>query len=559
MDTKRIITYLRSSLDFARAWSESDGRMRDPFETEYGENFSPACFAVIAAALFRLEGRAEDREWMLRWGRRSAGIMREAPGLRDYMLGYLAMIFPLLGADPALEELREDWLAASHPPEEPSPWVHIIALQVNGDLLCPRGPESLARAEVLVSQMEALWTEAGFPEDQASRDDGSIPHAYLTVACLAILRLARPEGATADLVARIQRLIIRACDWFERINGPAFTAAQANRSYNQLWVYPLYALVAWLQRGPEAGAVVARCLDTVERATDRLRRPNFLPNALSAYAAAGNEHYNRVNNDVGAGGVGWALLAVLQAAGEPALAQTPPPAVGTFVDAAAGYAAVHGPDSGVLLVTKAHRWGYHLPLQPAWLTVGGDEGPFIGAKRSGVNNPYGQLVAAPDRVPPLLEPYAGLLLMAQDRTFQVMQEPVEQRTEDTWACALRPLGQAATDAVPRLAVTVAAKSQTVTLTYALEGEITGEAWLTVPVRLWDGRQELRYRLAGGEATLEWSGRTFTLSARTLDGAALPGAWRLRRERSIQTGFGVTGNFALALGAARKIKIQLQAQ
>lgn len=563
-ETATIIEQLLRALQFARALSEPDGRMRDPFETEYGENFAPACFSVIAAALYRLHGRPEDRAWALRWGHRSAAIMRESPHLREYMLGYTAMIFGLLEPDEELEALRRDCEAASQPTEDLSPWGHILALQLNGDLLCPRGPDSEVRAEAMVGKLEELWTPAGFPEDRHEGDDGSIPHAYLTVASLAIFLIARPSaGAATTLQPRIETLIARACDWFERANGPALTAVQANRSYNQLWVYPLYALVAYIQRGEQAAATVERCLAIVNRATDNMRRPNFLPTTLSAYAAGGNELYNRVNNDVGAGGVGWALLAVLQAAGFRGLAQASAPVLDpAFVDAVAGYACFHGAAAGVLLPTKRHRWRYHYPLQPAWQVVGGAESPFVGAKRAGVNHPYAALMAEPAKLNPLLEPYYGIMTVAKDGTHHVMQEPVEARAGNQFSAALRPEGSAPTAPTARVSVAVEVDGGVVTLTYRLAGEVAGEVWLSVPVLLWDGTHELRYRIESARVVLDWQSRAYALTATVPDGDdranPLPGSWLLRRERFLQTGFGVTGNFVFALGSARAISVRLEA-
>ena len=173
---------LQRTLAFGRKYSDPDGRMRDPYETEYGENFAPACFSVVAAALHRLHGRPEDLEWVGRWSRRSAAIMRESPYLREYMLGYTAMIFGLLQPSPELEAMRAEFVAASLPEEPLSPLAHILALQLVGDVLCPRGPASGHRAEKIVAELERLWTPAGFAEDRREGDDGSIPHAWVSGA-----------------------------------------------------------------------------------------------------------------------------------------------------------------------------------------------------------------------------------------------------------------------------------------------------------------------------------------------------------------------------------------
>lgn len=564
-----VTDLLQNSLRFARGLSDPDGRMRDPYETEYGENFAPACFSVVAAALHRLHGRPEDLDWVGRWSRRSATIMRESPYLREYMLGYTAMIFGLLKPGPELEQIRQDFIAASQPAEPLSPLAHILALQLVGDVLCPRGPASAPRAETIVSELERLWTPAGFAEDRKEGDDGSIPHAYLTVATLCIFLVARPATETARrLQPRIEALIARACDWFYRANGNAMIAVQANRSYNQLWVYPLFALLAYAHRGPRAAVAVEQSLAIVNCATGRRERANFLPTELSPYASAGNEPYNRVNNDVGAGGVGWALLAILQAEGFAGLAGRESALAPVLVDAKAGYAFFHDSASGVALPLHQHRWRYHYPLQPAWVVVGGAGVPFVGAKRSGVNNPYANLLKDPARVSPLLEPYFGVMA-GKDGTFHVMQEPVEARPDNVFCATLRPEGSSleTVSAPARVSVQVMVEANALALTYRILGEAPGELWLSVPILLWDGAHELQYRIEGPAVALGWAGRNYTLRAGALDGdpgnqagrGVLAGSWTLRRERFLHTGFGVTGNFVIALGSIRTVRVRLESQ
>jgi len=558
MTTQPLTDQLQQALRFARELSDETGRMRDPYETEYGENFAPACFSVVAAARFRLLRQPEDLEWAWRWGRRSAAIMRESPYLREYMLGYAAIVLGLLEPSPQREALRQELCAASLPEEPLSTLGHILALQLVGDLLCPRGPASGSRAETIVAELEQWWTPAGFPEDRREGDDGSIPHAYLTVATLAIFLVVRPANEAAQrLQPRIVALIARACDWFHRANGPAMCAAQANRSYNQLWTYPLHALVAFVHRGARAGADVARCLERVQRASNRRRRGNFLPTAMSPFASAGNEPYNRVNNDVGAGGVGWALLAILQAADFPGLAGAATDLPASFDDAPAGYAFFHGAATGVVLPTRQHRWRYHLPLQPAWLVVGGSEVPFVGAKRAGVNHPYAAHCSDLSRLSPWLEPYFGVMAAGPEGVAHVMQEPVTKGGDHEWTGALAPEGKAAASAA-RVTVKVATGRDSVVLTYHLQGELPGEAWLGVPILLWDGEHELEYVIKGAAAELAWAGRGYALSAATVapGPGPLPGSWLLRRERFLHTGFGVTGNLAIALGTARAVQVTL---
>jgi hypothetical protein len=560
-----VTDLLQRSLQFARGLSEPDGRMRDPYETEYGENYSPACFSVVAAAAWRLHKRPEDREWAFRWGHRAAAIMRESPYLREYMLGYTALVFTLLDPSPELERLRQDFVASSQPEEALSPLGHILALQLVGDVLCPRNSASSERAEQILTLLEELWTPAGFPEDRKERDDGSIPHAYLTVSCLIIFLLAKPASESArKLQPRIEALIRRACDWFYQANGPAIFAVQANRSYNQLWTYPLYALLAYVHRGAQAAPVIEQCLAVVTRTTGNLARPNFLPTALSPYASAGNEPYNRVNNDIGAGGVGWALLAVLQAGGFKGLAPQSPAPKPVFVDADAGYAFFHSEKNGTALVLRQHKWHYHLPLQPTWLVLDGATVPFVGAKRAGVNHPLTALISEPARINPWLEPYFGVLAATKAGIYHRMAEPVNSLPENVFQAALQPAG-AATALAALVSVQVVPEADGIVFTYRLSGEPIEEMWLSIPTLLWDGAHELGYRIKGATVELEWAGHKYALTAKALADAAggnpgsagLMQSWLLRRERFNHTGFGVTGNFALALGQVRAVRVKIR--
>ena len=107
---------------------------------------------------------------------------------------------------------------------------------------------------------------------------------------------------------------------------------------------------------------------------------------------------------------------------------------------------------------------------------------------------------------------------------------------------------------------VQADAGAVSLTYRIEGETPGGLWLSIPVLLWDGTAELHYRIAGARVELDWQSRAYVLTATAPDGdgqkKAPSGAWLLRRERFLHTGFGVTGNFAFALGSVRAVRVQL---
>jgi hypothetical protein len=148
-----------------------------------------------------------------------------------------------------------------------------------------------------------------------------------------------------------------------------------------------------------------------------------------------------------------------------------------------------------------------------------------------------------------------------------MDEPVSSLPDYIFQATLRPAGAAATVKAAQVSVQVATEADGIAFTYRLSGEIPEEPWLSVPVLLWDGACELGYRIKGATVEMEWAGRKYALTAEALADAAavnpaaagLTQAWLLRRERFNHTGFGVTGNFALALGPVRAVRVKVRQQ
>ncbi|MBK8858533.1 MAG: hypothetical protein IPN11_12910 [Opitutaceae bacterium] len=138
--------------------------------------------------------------------------------------------------------------------------------------------------------------------------------------------------------------------------------------------------------------------------------------------------------------------------------------------------------------------------------------------------------------------------------------------DNVFQAALRPAGAPAANAA-QVTVQVAPAADGIVFTYRLSGEIPEEPWLSVPVLLWDGARELGYRIKGATVELEWAGHKYALTAEALAEAAggnpaagnLTQTWLLRRERFNQTGFGLTGNFALALGSVRAVRVKVVKQ
>ena len=202
-----------------------------------------------------------------------------------------------------------------------------------------------------------------------------------------------------------------------------------------MYVYPMVALLSYIGEGGKAGDRVLALLEFCQSFNPENDVFSHTPNHLSPFALAGLEWtYNRLNTDLGAGLVAWALLALLIEKEWPGFDTVAAAPVQDVVDPEAGYAILHGEKSRVAFALCNHDWGYHLPLQPVSLKLGNTPmiEPVADAKRDGVKHAFYEQVSEPHRADPLLEPYFGILVQETDGAFRIMEGSAEVVAADEY-------------------------------------------------------------------------------------------------------------------------------
>ena len=541
--------WLEKMFESAVEWSNNNGEMHDPYESIYAENFSPACWSVVAAVLYSLTHKPEHLDWCEKWITRAAELMEANPPMRDYILGYAAMIFPVLRkycAPDVLEKYRilcADTYKAEFPVSSD---MHITALQLVGDIYCPRNRKnqvSVRQAEIL-TRLENRVNELGFLTDD--RDNGnSIPHMLLTGCILSIFIV--DEDLECGLKERIIGIVKRNSYWFGRMCGQNHLPVQANRSYNQMYVYSIAALFAFLEYGI-AGKERINSILKFQKAFMNTKGgiAAITPNYFSPYCLAGAEaNYNRVVNDAGAGAVAWALLLLLaENKWNGFNTENDVPEEKRWCDAASGYAVFKENKFRVFFALRTHKWQYHLPLQPISLGFPSQlPAPFCGAKRSGVNNPYLKSIPDSSRLDPLLEPYFGLYSRTPEGKFHNLEGQAAELPDGTWKLENKNI---------KLNFTVKTENGGLILTYRYSMDKTDKAFFAVPVLLWDGRNELEYKIERNIVRMIWNTRKYFMEL-----SNSVGNWNLAIERHAVTGYGITGNFVIPIASDGKIELALK--
>ncbi|MDD5596337.1 MAG: hypothetical protein PHV82_00245 [Victivallaceae bacterium] len=539
-DLTFISEWLDRAFKLALTWSDDNGRMCDRYETVYSENFAPACWSVVAAGLYVLTDERKYLEWTMKWVRRSSQLMKENPGLRDYTLGYASMIFPVLrekSGGKALKEIQEDY-ASSYTGERPvSGDMHIAALQLIGDLYCSphREDAALERSKKILATIERRINELGFLTDDNAHGN-SIPHMLLTCSILSVILL----DDDSQIKDRALSVIEKVNKWLRRFNGNNYLPVQANRSYNQMYTYPLTALLNFIENGHDSIDRVRFLWEFQTRFVDEKGILRITPNYLSSYAGAGVEtNYNRLDNDLGAGAVGWIILLLLASKNRQDKKHEIKKENGITADNDAGFAVFHKDNQRVFFALRNHKWQYHLPLQPISICFSQHLNPFCGAKRSGTNNPYTKLIADLSKVNPLLEPYWGIFGKTADNGYVIMNG-------EATAC---PDGGYRLDGCGiEMEFRVKAENGSLFLHYRYTVTGAESAFYAVPILLWDGKNELHYDIAGNSAKLRWLGREYNLSVST------PDIWALSMERSYSTGYGLNGHFIIPVNRQGELTI-----
>jgi len=553
-----ITECLKSGFELGVSWTDKDGVLNDPYESDRPENFSPACWGVVGATLYQLTGDSTYLEWTERWITRTTEILegaKNSPGFREYVLGYGVMIFPILTGVVKQEKL-DTWkesFAASYTEDAGISDCHVSATSLLCDLYFDLNREEKAsvRAGEIISAFQDRLTSKGFLRD----DDGnghSIPHAYLTASFLSAAFL-RPKTenigersggilhdlvswSTGDVRTQIEGLLKDICIWFKRANGAFHLPVLANRSIYQMYAYPMVALLAYVGDGEEARGRIRTMLSFCQSFGPHNHGFSHTPNHFSPYAVAGLEWtYNRLNTDLGAGLVAWCLLALLIDQEWEGIQEVKDAPLENIVDPEAGYAVLHGEKSRLAMSLYEHNWGYHLPLQPFGLKL--DHNlliePIVDAKRDGVKHPFADILAEHKSGDPLLEPYFGIGVKHPDGSNSIMTGSAETQDSTTFTLSGGNF---------EVALTPELRNESIHLSYTVTGLTEGDKpFYSIPILLWDGRAELLYDIEGGTLNLDWSGTKYRISS-----TGNNGSWVLHMARYAHAGYGLTGNMHIPL-------------
>ena len=534
-----VTACLHKGFELGVRWTDESGVLNDPYESNRPENFAPACWAVIGASLYRLTGEDVYLEWTDRWMRRTAEIMegaRNSPGFREYVMGYGVMVFPIL-SDVVDRDIVEGWeaaFAASYTEDAGLSDCHVSAASLLCDLFLDGGREKKARERSgeLIAAFNRRVTSGGFLRDD-DVNGNSVAHVYLTGTFLAATLLRNNSDVASG--SGVERLLETICGWFKRANGRFHLPFLASRSIYQMYVYPMVALLSYIGEGGEARDRVLALLEFCQSFNPENDIFSHTPNHLSPYALAGLEWtYNRLNTDLGAGLVAWALLALLIEQEWPGFDTVAAAPVQDVVDPEAGYAILHGEKSRVAFALCNHDWGYHLPLQPVSLKLGNTPmiEPIADAKRDGVKHAFHEQIVKPRTADPLLEPYFGILAKEAGGAYRIMEGNAEVIAADEYRLT-GPLS---------LNLKLDLKNELVRLTYRvtdLKGD--DQPVFSIPVLLWDGKKELTYRIENGTLILGWKGAAYRISI-----AGNSGPWDLDMARYLHAGCGLTANMTVPL-------------
>ena len=533
---------LEKGFELGVRWTDENGVLNDAYESNRPENFAPACWAVVGASLYRLTGEDVYLDWTDRWMKRTAGIMegaRNSPGFREYVMGYGVMVFPIL-SDVVDREILERWgadLTASYTDDAGLSDCHVSAASLLCDLFLDDGREEKARKRSgeFIAAFNRRLTSGGYLRDD-DVNGHSVAHVYLTGTFLAAVLLNSESDFSRlsdDDRRQIRQLLETMCTWLKKANGQFHLPFLASRSIYQMYVYPMVALLSYIGEGEAARERILALLGFCQSFNPDKGVFSHTPNHLSPFALAGLEWtYNRLNTDLGAGLVAWALLALLidqKWPGFDPVAATP---VEDVVDTEAGYAILHGGKSRVALALCNHDWGYHLPLQPLSVKLGNTPmiEPIVDAKRDGVKHAFYQQVAEPDKADPLQEPYFGILVSEAGGAYRIMEGNAEVLAPDEYRLT-GPLS---------LNLKLDLENELIRLTYrATDLKDDDQAIFSLPILLWDGKEELTYSIDNGTMVLGWSGAAYRISI-----TGNSGPWDLHMARYLHAGYGITANMTI---------------
>ena len=544
-----LIDCLKAGFEVGVGWTNEEGKLLDAYESNRPENFAPGCWSVVGATLYRLTGEDRYLEWTERWVERTAAILEEAkgsPGFREYVMGYGAMVFPVLSGVVEAEKLA-DWkqaFANSYVEDAEFSDCHVSAASLVCDLYgdLDREEKAKKRAEAIVALFKVRMTPGGFLKDD-DVNGNSIPHAYLTGSFMAAALLnSTPDTVDEEIADLFQAM----CAWFKRANGAFDLPVLASRSIYQMYVYPAAALLAYIGEGRQAEDRVRALLAFCRSFNVEAGIFSHTPNHFSPYALAGLEWtYNRLNTDLGAGLVAWSLLALLAEQGWEGFETVRSAQVQNVIDPDGGYVVLHGTQARLGFTLCEHDFGYHLPLQPVSLRLSNEMiEPIADAKRDGVKHPFRELIQDKSRMDPLLEPYFGVGVKGADGSYRVMSGRAEVVDEGEYRLLEGDLD---------LRFKPVVGDGWVRLTYEV-GDVGSqdEVFFSVPVLLWDGKDELGYSILEGMLRLRWKDASYRIWTEENEGA-----WDLDMGRYLHAGYGLTANMRIRLKPSSACTIAIE--
>lgn len=318
MVRKQMISDIQAVLNpfgrVIRSWITADGRLADPYETEYSENYAPANASVVLASICRFNRTEESAELLKLTLVRSVELLQDKEGVSPFcrvFLYHYSLMALILAPEPDRKsclELVGDKLARY---EDDCTVVNTncAALQWAMEMFTEVLGLRSADPELLEHRLRFIagaQLESGFINDevdlQQSRDGMPIAyHAFtlfLLTSPMAIIE-QWPESL-ASCKAKAERIVSRGMSWLGHAISEDGTFAMAGRSSYQMFTWgALVALLACTASNEQAESGSDFLLSSAFQAWLPYRHldgtysctPNYWPHSLRV----GYESYTHLN------------------------------------------------------------------------------------------------------------------------------------------------------------------------------------------------------------------------------------------------------------------------
>lgn len=349
----------------------------DPFEIHYGENYAPACAAVIYASAYAKSGASSALKGAYQMVERSIVLFedkRVMPFCRVFLIHYSLMAIHLLPEkEKKLAIERYGPAYAAYVDDCAQVNTNCAALQLGSELtleaLGMRKADP-AYVNMLIKRIEDAQNQHGFINDEVDHEgivhDG-MPIAYHLFTCFILtsqvtLHASWPAALT-NQKSKAEDMIRRGIRWMESALTPDGTMAMAERSSYQTFTWG--ALVAVLSYTGVDPALLRRSFEywLQYRQDDGSYgcTPNYLPHTLRV----GYENYTHVNmyNNLGLAAIAVAERILEQdvSIGESVDVQSRKQAL----DEDSGYAFHRSPSHSFGIVLRVHHRRY-TPSMPGF-------------------------------------------------------------------------------------------------------------------------------------------------------------------------------------------------